>query len=98
MSTQQFNIESQEDLYSKLEPALTAKVNELKRNNIKYIAKHNIWRYLKKYYWLDSKDLTLGEMVNDILSTPNSDLENYMVDIIKNRVEKEKNSQDDYLL
>lgn len=93
-----YDIKKEEDLYTKLEPALTTKVNELKRNNIKYIASHDIWRYLKKYYWTKSEALTLGEMVNDILSTPSSELEDYMSDIIKKRVDKAKNNQDDYLL
>ena len=87
----EFKFNDLEELYQKVLPALTTKVNELKRSDIKYIAEHDIWRYLRKNYWQNSKELTLGEMVNDILSTPNTILEDYMSSIIQNRVNKERN-------
>lgn len=85
-----FKFSNLEELYRKVLPALNTKVNELKRNNIKYIAEHDIWRYLRKNYWQKSNELTLGEMVNDILSTPNNVLEEYMSSIIQSRVDKER--------
>ena len=66
------------DLYIKVEPALNTKVADLRRNNIHHITEENIWNYLKKHYWTKSNSLTLGEIVNDILSTPNEELEGYM--------------------
>ncbi|MDD2505264.1 MAG: post-transcriptional regulator [Bacilli bacterium] len=85
-----FKFNNLEELYQKLTPALNSKVIELKRNNINYINEDDIWRYLHKNYWQNSQKLTLGEMVNDILSTPNSILEDYMVKILQNRIKKNK--------
>lgn len=79
-----------EELYRKLTPALNTKVSELKRNNIHHIKEHDIWRYMRKSYWPKKEDLTLGDMVNDILSTPNIDLEEYMIEVIKTKNESKK--------
>jgi aspartate carbamoyltransferase regulatory subunit len=73
-----FRFNSVEELYNKLLPALNTKVNDLKRNKIDYITPKDVWNYLRYNYWLKKSKLTLGEMVNDILSTPNFELEEYM--------------------
>ena len=65
------------DLYRKVLPALNTKVADLSRSNIKYIKASDIWHYLKGYYWQGKENLSLGEIVNDILSTPNAELEDY---------------------
>ena len=78
-----------EQLYRKLLPALTTKVADLKRSNVVGIKEIDIWNYLKIFYWKTKKDLTLGEMVDDILSTPNEELVKFInsadYDDIKNR-------------
>ena len=56
-----------DDLYRKLLPALNAKVCELKRYHIN-VTEKDIWDYLRKNSWSNKTDLTLGEMVNDILT------------------------------
>ena len=66
-----------EELYRKLLPALNTKVGDLKRDNIVNITAEDIWKYLKNTYWCNRSDLTLGDMVNDILTTPNIDILNY---------------------
>lgn len=73
-----FRFKSLGELYKKLLPALNTKVGDLKRANIKYIKEIDVWNYLKDNYWKNRSDLTLGEMVNDILSTPNFKLEEYV--------------------
>ena len=73
----EFRFKSLGELYKKLLPALNTKVGDLKRANIKYIKEIDVWNYLKDNYWKNRSDLTLGEMVNDILSTPNFKLEEY---------------------
>lgn len=73
-----FKFNSLEELYRKLMPALNTKVADLKRHNIKYISESDIWHYLRDCYWQRNRELSLGEIVNDILATPNSDLEAYM--------------------
>lgn len=74
----EFRFKSLGELYKKLLPALNTKVGDLNRANIKYIKEMDIWNYLKDNYWKNRSDLTLGEMVNDILSTPNFKLEEYV--------------------
>ncbi len=91
----EFKFNNLEELYKKLTPALNTKVNELKRKNIKYIKEHDIWRYMRKYYWQDSQKLTLGEMVSDILSTPSDYLEDYMAPILENRINKNNSDKKD---
>ncbi|NLL02235.1 MAG: hypothetical protein GX265_04370 [Mollicutes bacterium] len=87
------NFKNLEELYQKVLPALTTKVNELKRSNIKYINEIDIWRFLRKNYWQNSKELTLGDMVNDILSTPNHLLEEYIGLIMQNQKNKNKDNE-----
>ena len=70
-------INSIEDLYRRLLPALSAKVATLKRHNIKHIKEKDIWEYLTKFYWREANKLSLNDVVNDILSTPNEELEAY---------------------
>jgi len=77
-----FRFKSLEELYRKLLPALRAKVSDLKRNNIKNVTEEDIWNYLKNNYWREKYDLTLGEMVNDILSVTNNEIISY---ILKNK-------------
>ncbi len=84
-----------EELYQKILPALTTKVNELKRNNVKYINEVDIWRFLRKNYWQNSRELTLGEMVEDILSTPNHILEEYIAQIMQNQKNNDNNLKRD---
>ncbi len=74
----EFKFKSLGELYQKLLPAFNTKVADLKRQKIYNIREIDIWNYLKTYYWSNKKDLTLGEMVNDILSTPNDDLITYV--------------------
>lgn len=75
---------SLEELYKKILPALRTKVNELKRNNISYIKEEDIWNYLKNNFWRNKTDLTLGQMVDDIINASNSALEKYKKDMILN--------------
>ena len=46
-----------------------------------------------KNYWQNSNELTLGEMVNDILSTPNYLLEEYVAQIIQKKANKESDTK-----
>jgi len=75
---EEFKFNSLEELYKKILPALNTKVADLKRNNIKYINEENIWQYLRNNYWKKADKLSLGEIVHDILSTPNGELEEYV--------------------
>ena len=45
-----------------------------KKNNIKYISEKDIWLVISKFKWQKQKDLTLADIVDDILNTDNSKL------------------------
>lgn len=60
-----------EELYQKLLPALRTKKSEMVRAKMINIKEIDIWKYFCKYVWPNKNNLTLGEMVNDILSTDN---------------------------
>lgn len=68
---------SQKDLYMNLVPALNVKLKLLKRNNYKDITREDIWNYLKINKWQYAVDLTLADMVQDIIHTDNIEINNY---------------------
>ena len=70
---------SVKELYDRLTPALKTKEQELKRNNINYIKKEDIWNYLKITKWKGAKNLLLHQMVDDILNVDYVLLKNYVV-------------------
>lgn len=57
-----------EELYRRVKPALTTKMREMHRSGISYIKEEDIWNYLKDKKWRSSKDLSLHQMVSDILN------------------------------
>ena len=93
----EFEFNSLEELYKKLLPALNTKVNELKRNYIRHITEKDIWNYLQKKYWKEASKLTLGEMVDDILSIPNHLIEEYMARVTQKRSSQEPKFKEDLL-
>lgn len=72
-----YEYKSQKELYEGLIPALNVKVKYLRKANHKDITKEDIWSYLKETKWRNSIDLTLADMVQDILHTDNSELISY---------------------
>lgn len=76
------------ELYARIEPALEAKRMEMIRSGYPYIKKEDIWNYLKEQKWKTSTDLSLAEMVNDIL---NSDAE-LIDDHLKNTLRRTRRS------
>ena len=69
---------SQKELYQNLIPAINVKIKLLKKNNYKDITKEDIWNYLKETKWKNSIDLTLADMVQDILHTDNRELVTFL--------------------
>lgn len=57
---------SQEELFNKLSGAFNVKLRLIKKN-YDYIKKVDIWNYLKINKWSKDKNLTISEMVNDII-------------------------------
>jgi len=65
---------SQKELYLALIPALNVKIRLIKNTNFKYIKKEDIWNYLRDNKWKYSIDLTLSDMVQDIIHLDNSEI------------------------
>lgn len=71
------------DLYNRLKPALRSKVKELKiKHNLK-IKEEDIFKYLADNKWPNSEDLTLYDMVEDILYLDNDKLIDYVANNIR---------------
>lgn len=69
---------SQRELYLNLVPALNVKLKLLRRNNYKDITREDIWNYLKDNKWRYGVDLTLSDMVQDIIHTDNLEINNFV--------------------
>ena len=76
-----------EELKKRVTPALYTKLKELKKENYKYVTTDDIWNFLIKN-WKKRKDLTLYDIINDILILNNEDIEEYA---IKRSVQNDKN-------
>lgn len=76
-----------EELKKRITPALKTKLKELKNNNYNLITTEDIWNYLIKYKWKTSKNLTLYDIINDILKINNDDIEEFA---IKRREQNDK--------
>ena len=79
---------SVQELYERLKPALTTKVTELKRNDLDYIKKEDIWNYLKDSKWSKANNLLLYQMVDDILKLDNNEIDEYVKAEIRKKVIK----------
>ena len=75
---------SQEELYK-------AKLAELHRLGYPYIQLIDIWNYLIFSKWKKAKNLTLSDIVNDILHVDNYKLDEYL----KGKLARTRRSQDD---
>ena len=88
------------ELYERLLPALTTKVDELKRNDLDYIKVEDVWNYLKKAKWEKANNLLLYQMVDDILNLDNYEIDEYVKEEIRKKVIKpnldDMKKDDDY--
>ena len=69
---------SLEELYKRVKPALMTKKEQMRRNGYVYIKEEDIWNYLKEYKWINSKNLNLYEMIDDILNIDIYKLDSYV--------------------
>ena len=67
------------DLKAHIKPALDSKVKELQRKNIKYVDQDDIFEYLRNMVWPLRTNLTLYNIVDDILNTDNRVFCNYVI-------------------
>lgn len=77
-------INSQNELYRRVLPALRTKKHELIRNGIKLVKEIDIWNYNKDNKWKNVTGLTLASMVDDILNTEDKKYEDYVLEKINN--------------
>ena len=69
------------ELKHRIEPALNTKLKELNSN---IITKDDIWNYLKQKKWQQSSDLTLYDIINDIMKVTEKELQEYILGSDKN--------------
>ena len=74
----QIKFSSLEELYDRIRPALRSKIKELKNLKKIYIREEDIFEYLAENKWNNSIDLTLADMVSDILYLDNEKLDEYV--------------------
>ena len=68
---------SLQQLYRKLLPAFNVKKRLIKNSKYKNITNENIWKYLSETKWKNSCNLSLPEMINDIITVDLEDIINY---------------------
>jgi hypothetical protein len=68
---------TQQELYERISPALRAKKNELRREGYYYIQVEDIWNFLKETKWTQTKNLSLYDMVSDVMNTDVLKIDNY---------------------
>ena len=69
---------SLEELYTRLLPALKSKEKELHFNHMIYISYDDVWKYLCINKWNRGVNLTLFDMVDDILNTDNNLIDDFV--------------------
>lgn len=70
--------ESLEELYKRIRPALRTKKEEMRRSGYIYIKEEDIWNYLKEVKWINSRNLSLHQMVSDVLNADNILIDKYL--------------------
>jgi hypothetical protein len=65
-------------LYQKLIPAFNVKKRLIKNSKYKEITNENIWRYLTETKWKQANNLSLHDMINDIITVDLEDIYKYM--------------------
>lgn len=75
---EEIKFSSLKELYERITPALNTKRHELYNRGYMYVKNEDIWRYLTDIYWEETTNLTLGEMVDDIINMSDEDFINYL--------------------
>ena len=85
-------INSLEDLYRLLLPALRSKKKEMHDLKHLYITEKDIWDYMKDNIWKDAVDLKLSDMVDNVLNIENDKIASYMAaNLLESRMDYEEN-------
>lgn len=78
---------SQEELYNSLKGAFNVKIRMIK-NKYDYIKIVDIWNYLKINKWCKDKNLSISEMVNDIINVDADKVDLFLKKHIKEETRK----------
>lgn len=70
--------DSLEELKLRIKPALSTKKREMNRSGYPFIEEEDIWNYLKDTKWVSARNLSLYQMVTDILNTENIKISQYL--------------------
>jgi len=73
---------SQKELFESLKPAFSVKLRLIQKD-YDYITKTDIWNYLKINKWCKDTDLTISEMVDDIIMVDIDKVDRFIKDYIK---------------
>lgn len=74
-----------DDFRDHIKPALKSKLEEFKLFGYKDVTEAKLWDYLKNKKWRKIKELSVHEIVNDVLSVKVGDYMNYAtVEMYKN--------------
>lgn len=76
------NYTSQRELFNSLIPAFNVKLRLIKKE-FNYITRTDIWNYLKINKWCKDINLTISEMVDDILLVDISKVDNFLKEHLK---------------
>ena len=69
---------SMQELYNILIPAFNVKLRQLKNSKYNNIKRQDIWEYLKNNKWMLSVDLSISEMVSDIINVDGYKIKKYI--------------------
>lgn len=69
---------STKELYDRIMPALRTKREEMRRHGYSYIKEEDVWNYLKEVKWVKASNLSLAEMVSDVLNTEDAYIDSYL--------------------
>lgn len=73
------NFSNLKELKQRITPAMNSKIKELRSNNYLITTTEDIWQYLKQKKWKNANNLTLYDIINDILNIDNEAIEKYSI-------------------
>lgn len=74
---------SLKELYLRLKPAFSVK-QRLNSQKYPYIKNEDIWNYLSINKWKTANNLSISEMVDDIIHVDITNVDNYLKEKLKN--------------
>jgi len=73
------NFSNLKELKQRITPAINTKIKQLRSNNYLITSSEDIWQFLKEKKWSNANNLTLYDIINDILNLDDETIENYSI-------------------